>query len=295
MTDRSVLFLNVHKGEVAPLRHWDAMHLQAALTDVVPDWCWFEEALPLAPPPGVVLISGQHHTSDDDLAHIRGVLDSLDRCVVIVHSDEASLFPWYAVDRPGIKWWISTPRHDVHSPLIRQARFFGEGPGPRVTLPPIAKDLDLAYMGQVNHVRRHELAVVCEGFNSDRILFEDTGGFLQGRPHPDYLAQLARAKVAPCPAGIESVDSFRLYQAIEAGCVPVVERFDRYGNDEGMWGLCYPDGVPFPVVDTWAELPTMMPHLLADHERLSARCQQWWAEVQQSYRDWLRADLGLTP
>lgn len=291
----SILWLNTHRDVCRPLETWDTLGLQRAML-AVPELrqaCWFHEPLPLRPPPAVVLISGAHHDTDEDYAHMRGVLDTLDQIVVVVHSDEASLFKWWLVDRPGITWWISTPRHSVHAPLIGQARFFGEGAGPAVALPAVEKDLDVAFLGQINHVRRQELAAVMADMDPERTLFEDTGGFLQGRPHAGFMSQMARAKIAPCPAGIESVDSFRLYQAIEAGCVPVVERFDRHGNDERMWEMVYGDHFPVPMVDSWDELPALVDSLLVGWEYEAEKCQMWLDGVERRMVENLRADLRL--
>lgn len=303
MTDRSVLFLNLHKGEVSALKHWDAMHLQAALADVVPDWCWFEEALPLSPPPGVVLISGQHHTSPDDLAHIRGVLDSLERCVVIVHSDEASIFPWYAVDRPGIKWWISTPRHDVHHPLVGQARFFGEGPGPTPERgwPIAAKRIDVQFAGQSTHVRRRECVQALRDLKRSRpdlrVEVHETAGFMQGVSRSEYLTELAMSKIVLCPSGIQTVDSFRLYEAIECGAVPIVERRTPDGEDHRQWELVYADDMPpFPILDHWGQLEEIVWDLLEDDRwrEVAQESRHWWGRQQQNLRTWLAEDLGLT-
>ena len=45
-----------------------------------------------------------------------------------------------------------------------------------------------------------------------------------------YRDLMASAKVAPCPVGWIHPDSFRLYEALECGCLPAVERPDYFAD-----------------------------------------------------------------
>ena len=286
---------NLHGDTVSHRAHWDVLHLQRAL-----DSLGFAsvEAHPAQvdwdnPPPSVVLIAGQHHTSDEDVVTIQRVLAALERPVVIVTSDEASLFPWADVHRDGITWWISTPRRSVHGDMPDGTRFFGEGAGPPVSLPPVAKDLDVYFAGQATHRSRRELVGVLQAMDPERVVCEPTAGFMQGRPRAGYLSQMARARVVPCPAGAATVDSFRLYEALELGCVPIVENLDPRGVDEGTWRLMYgPAPLPFPVLDSWAQLPDFLPYLLHDFDRISRECQAWWRDRQADLVTWLAEDTA---
>lgn len=293
-----VMWLNTHVGQVNPLQHWDTEHLRAALLRAS-DLCWYHG--PLVPPEedsrrAVVFVSGQHHTSPDDVAHINGVLANLERVVLIVHSDEASLFPWWEVQHPALRWWVMTPRLDVHGRMPDGTRFVGEGAGPAMSLPPVSKDLGVGFMGQVpaSHASRQSAVAAldeCARRGYD-VLCEPTDGFMQGRPRAGYLSMLARCKVAVCPSGAATSDSFRLYEAIDLGCVPVVERRTPDGEDHHVWGLMYGDDFPVPVVESWDELPDLLPSLLDAWEGLSSEVQDWWRDVQRSYVDNLRADVA---
>ena len=82
-----------------------------------------------------------------------------------------------------------------------------------------------------------------------------TDGFAQGIDQSEYLDEMAVAKVAPCPPGPNTPDTFRLYEALEAGCVPVVEPdtrtfLARYGLDVPSTG-----GDWAGQVRRWAENP----------------------------------------
>lgn len=242
--------------------------------------------------PSVVLVPGQHHATRHDYAQLNADLARMPRAVVVVYGDEASLFDWRHITHPDLRWWVMTPRHTLHAGMPAGTRFIGEGAGPPFAVPPVEKDLDVFFAGQITHPRRQELADTLRPLTSATVVLEETPGFMQGRPRAGYLSQLARAKVAPCPSGIGTVDSFRLWESVRLGCVPVVEHRTPDGKDHGMWHLCYPGGVPFPVVMSWSELPGLLPDLLAEHETIARRCQDWWLRQRQQYAGWLAEDVA---
>lgn len=239
----------------------------------------------------VVVVPGQHHADRRSYEWLNEDLSRVGSVLLILHGDEASLFDWRQVQHPNVRWWVMTPRRSVHDAMPDGTRFFGEGAGPTVTLPPVAKDLDLVWMGQLTHDRRAELVANLERLNPATTLCESTPGFLQGRARPDYLTQMARGRIAPCPSGAATADSFRLYEALTVGCVPIVERRTPDGADHDVWGLMYPDGMPWPTVDSWDELPELLPWMLADFDGLARSCQEWWRWQRSEYARWLRDDL----
>jgi hypothetical protein len=65
-----------------------------------------------------------------------------------------------------------------------------------------------------------------------------------------------------------------VWEALEAGCLPVVEQ-GCPAYDDGYWGQL---GVPFPVVGDWSELLGLMPDLLAGWPANVNRVQSWWSQ-----------------
>jgi hypothetical protein len=66
----------------------------------------------------------------------------------------------------------------------------------------------------------------------------------------------------PCPRGGWNLDSFRVSEALEAGCIPIVEKtpFDYFGKFYGNY--------PCLAVSSWYEAPPLIQALLADPEQL---------------------------
>lgn len=86
-----------------------------------------------------------------------------------------------------------------------------------------------------------------------------------------YLREMANTKICPIPRGA-NLETFRFYEAIRYGCVPVGEAFP----DNGF----YKDA-PIIRLDHWSQLGEVIPPLLKDGDRLeelSARALKWWQD-----------------
>jgi hypothetical protein len=91
--------------------------------------------------------------------------------------------------------------------------------------------------------------------------------------------------VAPCPAGWSNLETFRVYEALEAGCIPIVE--NRPGFDY-FTRLLGPH--PMPTVATWGDAATLVKRLKAEDglEPLRQTCAAWWAQ----YKHALTTEVG---
>ncbi len=103
--------------------------------------------------------------------------------------------------------------------------------------------------------------------------------FAWGSNDPNALGVLAYRDMmldtifVPSPTGWWNLDSFRLCEALECGCIPIVERqpIDYFGKFFGDH--------PFMVVDSWDQAPALMNALINDPVGLEWRRQQccdWW-------------------
>jgi hypothetical protein len=90
----------------------------------------------------------------------------------------------------------------------------------------------------------------------------------------EYYDVMTDSMFAPCPMGNVNIESFRLYEALECGTVPIVEKrlgFDYYRKLLGDH--------PIPTVSSWSDAS----HLIRDclrHpvklEGLQRECMAWW-------------------
>src|SRR5271169_362483 len=81
----------------------------------------------------------------------------------------------------------------------------------------------------------------------------------------------------PCPGGWANMDSFRVYESLECGCIPIVETFPHdYFNS-------FLANHPFLTVDSWEEAPGLIQAYMADPEVLEKKrleCYEWWMEYK---------------
>lgn len=188
------------------------------------------------------------------------------KVLVIVTSDEENKFPIKDLYHPDMKVFMTYPNtKDVDGYLP-----IGYRPETRELVKEngmSAKKLDWFFSGQINNHSREQLVSIIKDADLGYGLWMPTGGFAQGMPYKEYMEAMCAAKVVPCPMGNVSPDSFRLYEALEAGCIPVPE------NKE-FWTMLFGE-VPFPVVDHWGELPEIINHF-KDRQDVANKCAAWW-------------------
>ncbi len=118
-----------------------------------------------------------------------------------------------------------------------------------------------------------------------------------------YMRSMARAKVVPCRPGICTPETSRVYEALEAGCVPIVSKMPggegwriRY-NWEHYWEYVLGEKPPFPVIDGPDQLAGAVKEVLDNWEEQSRIVSSWWkdykirlvATVRQEVSDLRRA------
>jgi Exostosin family len=108
-------------------------------------------------------------------------------------------------------------------------------------------------------------------------------------PTEHYRRLLDQSVFAPCPAGNSILDSFRVCEALEAGCIPIVERRPGYDYFQRLM-----PGHPMPTISHWSEGRSLVEALAAREacEPLRETCSAWWAAHKQQLIDRVRADLA---
>lgn len=92
------------------------------------------------------------------------------------------------------------------------------------------------------------------------------------------MSKLYRSSIfVPCPRGAISMDNFRVTEALEAGCIPIVERNDYWLKMHG------PD-CPILQINDWNEVPVIISNLYRERaalENLRMLCFNWWNKRKQ--------------
>ena len=216
-----------------------------------------------------------------EMADSPGALQSLLRKVkdplVIVTSDESRRLNAYL---PHML--LQTPRMDE----LDRGFPLGHPPSPRIMDPEMpswaSRTIPWSFMGQITHSRRQEFSdavrILDDGF------FRPTTGFAQGISREGYLSLMEQTVYAPCPSGPATVDTFRLYEAIEAGCAPIVDTRTPQADMSDYWhGLC-PHATGLVEAREWSGLPLFM---ATDGRSMyhAARAQAWWGRALKFFSD----------
>lgn len=154
----------------------------------------------------------------------------------------------------------------------------------------VDRPLNWFFAGQVNHSRRYQCASQLEK-RSDGFLLQ-TQGFWQGLTRADYYGRMSSAKIVPCPAGPVTPDTIRMAEALEAGCVPIIDpKPGARVFPSGFWDYVLGEKPPFPMIYEWSELPRVMDEQLAQWPANRDRCLEWWIRYKQRMIDWMREDI----
>lgn len=279
--------VNIDCVTLPPYNQWD----QAVVRDVMAlSGVTFthHRAVPAGCRHAVVVVPGRYEGAE---ARTAEAVASLRAAVVIVTGDEEARYVHAAVDHPSIRWWQQLPRPGLHD----FARPFGDGVPPHLRAelrslgPDVARDLDWSVSMQVNNKRRRSCVEVLEDLDGG--LLNVTPGFTQGLPHDEYTRLLARTKVVPCPSGPRTPDTFRLFEALEAGCVPVADTICGDWNSRTYWEYLFGGPVPFPLVEDWTSFPGVLMEVLPDWQRIANRCAAFWMQHKRKMAGWLADDV----
>lgn len=294
-TDVNVVWLTYHETQPAYL-----YHDQGLLHNLFLRRTWLPanastfiyrfgmEELPPDAEGAVVVFPARFNQEQRHLVQLQADIDKLKWVVLIISSDEETTFDWQAIKHPNMRLWVSTPRANQDGADY----YFGDGY--RYECPDILRyyrrealnrDLDWFFAGQRTTNRRNAcadaLAQIPNGYSMM------TQEFAAGLPYPEYLNYLTRAKTAPCPSGAVSHDTFRFYEALEAGCVPIADTVavNPDTNPGGYWEKLFGENPPFKLIADWPDLPTVLKEVLDDYPVTNNRVFAWWQDFkrQMSY------------
>jgi hypothetical protein len=99
------------------------------------------------------------------------------------------------------------------------------------------------------------------------------------RERASDLDILGDAVFVACPMSDQHIETARVYDALEVGAIPVVERRRRFDYFGALLG-----DHPLPTVTSWSEATGLLRDLLADHTALAHlhdRVVSWWTATKR--------------
>lgn len=207
--------------------------------------------------------------------------------VLILTGDEENVFPVEEIKHDNIKIWLMTPSRE-HTKVDR---YLPNGYSPHTHYLAefhkeyLIKGLEWFFAGQITHSERKRLAKSL-GLLQGGLLFQSEG-FTQGIEKREYIRNMASAMVVPCPSGAVMPDSFRVYEALEAGAVPVVldknlPYFQKIFGDN-----------PIRSLDKWENFGDYVRWFIDTYPFANNITMSWWIEQKHKMFQDLMFDFQL--
>lgn len=271
MNKKNVVYLSFKHGTPAS-GYWD----QALLEDLSSDFKNGDRAMFIIPG------AYQGHLVQE----IAEFLFNYKKVLVFITSDEGGNFP--------VEKLIGT-----HGDMIIYSQYdtsknifpLGYTPKTREVLRDIGvipKDKDWFFSGQVNHMRREQMQEQLQKMEGG--VFVNTGGFAKGMEPWEYYHNLASSHAVICPPGNVTQDSFRVYETLEAGSIPIVDALTPTGKDTKYWERLFPDA-PFPLLKDYKELPELIEKCKDFH--YSNKVFAWWIRKKNELKSQLKTQMGI--
>lgn len=242
---------------------------------------------------GIIVIAARHHV--EYIHQINKDINKLEWCILILIGDEEQTFPVEKIKHPNCKIYIMLPHLGKNKNVDRfipngyppQAKMIG-----KFTKEAMERPLNWFFAGQNTHERRtqciEQLRTMAEGY------LVETKGFTQGLPHEEYYRNLVSAKIAPCPSGAVIPDSFRLYEALEAGCLPIVDGYGPQSKDMHYWEYLFGEfNLPFPILYDWIDLVGTLQYHVDTYPIMANKAFSWWQNLKRKIVYDLEDDINF--
>ena len=240
----------------------------------------------------IVIVPGRQNV--DYVENINSYInEKFGKVLVIITGDEESIFPVNELNHLDMKIWLQTPKAGVSYPNV--IKFFGVGTTPHTdllssTIP--EKKLNWFYSGQANHQRRNDMINELKKRNDGYL--NVSSGFSLGLEPAVYIENMYNAKVIPCPSGAFTPDTFRFYEALETGCIPIADEVSTLNRNSGYWQMLYGQDIPFPTFDDMLILNNKIDHCLTNYTKYANKIFAWWQLYKREFKQDLLNSLVPT-
>ena len=249
----------------------------------------------------LVVVSGG--VQRDYVAEVGAAVNRLSWALILITADEQTEFDWRQLRGSNRKIWIQMPCGDKTKGCDRVFPI-GYPRGTRQMLrtlqpecPGAARRYPWSFLGQMQHQQRRD-CIETLGWRKDGGKVTRTAGFAQGYDKAEYLRLLTDSYIAPGPAGMYTTDCFRFWEALECGCLPVVDKrhFAQPAEYDYWIDLLGGAWSPFPIIrNNWREFNQIADAYGADpvkRQRDTNAAVLWWITYKQEFIRQLEGDIA---
>lgn len=278
-----VEFLSFKEGSPAS-GYWD----QALLTDMLNHYL-IQNALANCDDSGAVMVIPGAYQADY-LRFINRELEKYKWVILFITSDEESNFPVEEIKHLNCIIYVQYPkkgRHDQYKKLP-----LGYTSETRKRLDHSDKNINAFFSGQITNQRRRDFDEYFSPYvkKDNRSSYAMTDGFAAGFPAETYYKYMKRAKVAPSPSGPISPDSFRAYEALEYGAVPICDNISTAYDEQDYWRYLFGSN-PLPTINDYSNLPGYIDDILKVYPTKNIQVQSWWIKKKHDLIMEIKRDI----
>jgi len=98
---------------------------------------------------------------------------------------------------------------------------------------------------------------------------------------------LCSTEFLPCPNGFFHPETYRVYEALECGCIPIVENAYKY------YDRLFPNN-PFLKVDMWANVKNIIEKWKQDQiKKKRNECKNWWHNLKSKLQESIKEKITI--
>ena len=98
---------------------------------------------------------------------------------------------------------------------------------------------------------------------------------------------LSSSQFIPCPNGFVHPETYRLYEALECHCIPIVENAYKY------YDRLFPEN-PFLKIDKWKEARNMIENFTTNEiKNKSNECKKWWSDYKKNLQNIIKNKINI--
>lgn len=309
-----VLHLSQPHKSATRIHHWIEKNMNPSLLmerewlgDLFPNgiaWQQFENPQELIDDTNARVLLYQNPPGIDRSPALKYLLDALQaagRQITLLHlSDEFAVAPIVLYEHPAVKhvlrnYW----RHDLPKSMLDRITVLplGYTPGRHALgLGPAPNFKDRSYIwsfaGSLDRPGRLEALTALRDVEPH---LERTIMRWGDKPALDahgYCDAMRRTKFVPCMSGSCALESFRVYEALEHGAIPVYVPAESNGTTDEFREM-YGSDHPFLPIPSWEAAPALLKQFAAADERVMEeyrqRCLKWWAAKKTALMERIKA------
>ena len=96
---------------------------------------------------------------------------------------------------------------------------------------------------------------------------------------------LSSTKFIPCPNGFVHPETYRVYEALECGCIPIVENAYNY------YDRLFPNN-PFVKIDKWQEAKLLINEWKETQVlKKQSECTVWWNKYKDKLQNFVKEKI----